>query len=59
MLPPLDAAKIAEIDRVFLFALFTVDHLMSGDVRIHSFNKITAIWAGDVPQGQILCFKLG
>ena len=59
MSPLLHATKIAEIDGVFFFALLAVDHLMSGDVRKHSFNKITAVWTGDVPQGQVLCFHLG
>ena len=57
--PQFRAAKIAEIDRVFFFTLLAVNHLMSGDVRKHSFNKITAIRAGDVPQGQVFCFHLG
>lgn len=57
--PTLHAAKIAQINRVFLFTFFAVDHLMSGDVRKHSFDKVTAIWAGDVPEGQGLCFQLG
>jgi hypothetical protein len=48
-MPPLHAAKISEIDGVFLFAFLAINHLMSCDVRKHSFNKITAIWAGDVP----------
>jgi hypothetical protein len=50
-MPPLHAAKISEVYWVFLFALLAINHLMSGNVRKHSFNKITAIWAGDVPQG--------
>ena len=55
----LHAAKIAEIYGVFLLALLAVNHLVSGDVRKDPLNKITAIRAGDVPQGQVLCFQLG
>ncbi len=59
MSPPLHAAKIAEIDGVFFFALLAVNHFVSSDIRKHSLDKITAKWAGDVPQGQVFCFQLG
>lgn len=54
--PPFHTAKITEIDGVFLFALLAINHFMSGDVRKHSLNKITTVWADDVPQGQVLRF---
>lgn len=57
--PTLHAAKIAEIDGVFLLALLAVNHLVSRSIRKYSFNEKAAIRASDFPQGKVFCFQLG
>jgi hypothetical protein len=54
--PPLHAAKITQVDGVFCLTFFAVDHFMSSDVREHSFNKIAAVRAVDIPHGELRSF---
>ena len=57
--PTFHAAEIAEIYRVFLFALFAEYHLVAGDIGKHAFNQITAVGAVDIPECQCRGFLLG
>ena len=54
--PPLHAAKITQVDRVFCLAFLAVNHFMPSDVREHSFNKIAAVRAVDIPHGELRSF---
>ncbi|WP_195377191.1 hypothetical protein [Anaerotruncus rubiinfantis] len=49
---PLHAAKITQVDRVFCLAFLAVNHFMPSGVRENSLNKITAVWAIDIPHGE-------
>ena len=51
-LPPLHAAEVSEVYGVFLFALFTKDHLVPGYIREHAIHEEAAIRAVDVTHGQ-------
>ena len=57
--PTFHAAEIAEIYRIFLFALFAEYHLVTGDIGKHALDEIAAVGAVDIPECQYRGFLLG
>lgn len=57
--PTFHAAEIAEIYRVFLFALFAEHHLVAGNIGKHALDEIAAVGAVDIPECQCRSFLLG
>ena len=57
--PTFHAAEIAEIYRIFLFALFAEYHLVTGDIGKHALDEIAAVGAVDIPKRQCRRFLLG
>ena len=57
--PTFHAAKIAEIYRVFLFALFAEYHLVTGDIGKHALDEIAAVGAVYIPECQCRSFLFG
>ena len=53
------AAEIAEIYRVFLFALFAEYHLVTGDIGKHALDEIAAVGAVYIPECQCRSFLFG
>ena len=53
------AAEIAEIYRVFLFALFAEYHLVAGDIGKHALDEIAAVGAVYIPECQCRSFLFG
>ena len=57
--PTFHAAEIAEIYRVFLFALFAEYHLVASNIRKHTLDEIAAVGAVDIPECQCRSFLFG